>query len=750
MKQLLNFFNSMLKAQNFSQQEVENICQYFVSTTKNDDKNLPDIKFSISDLVYLGERIPSLNPEIAYNFLVYLLNKNKYDVLITFLSKVFISHIDKFNYTTKDVLRLTNLEKTFDRFVEFSWWAEIDFSVWRGAFFESLVASFGPLQNWKRPARAYLLDWLKKDEKGFYDFAFQNFSNYGIIVFNVLFEENVLSCVPKLLNFYLKNDFEEKRQVKNILKQHYLEVSTYVLELKKNSQIEIIDLINAFLIFSFKKEAQNVLSEIYQKEKDPSLKKLIVENCGIQIDSKQTPLAQAKKNALKYENNFNFLGFDETNFKPLVFQTEEKVENCFINYFLSSYFNLCSTKVFLETSFFRNLFNQESLNDFCFDVAQKLEQIDLKDCEWAFCLIAQNCDIKTAEKIISLFSKEKETKRVKLFVKLFVQIQKDEALDLFSILDKNQREQKIVMEFLLQGIIESEKYDQNTVEVLRDKIVPDFNLEDGKVKIDDYVLEINKDFSVSILGDNPTKQVLIEKKKLERELEKQTKRLKSFYRSGRIYTLEHWKKYILGNKLLHFLAEKLLWGRYSDGNLISVFKIEGEKITNLASVSKLDGDYYISIFHPVEYSELDWHYVFDAKSSPFNQLDVGIHKLSSYNPHSSVVAQFNGFMVNSKKFFEKMQEFGWKFGIQTVDKMVCSMTKQNKELEILAEICFDKALVCGETNISLGELRFYKLEDVLKTGNNFVTNKTKSQEIGALKPRYFSDVIYEVTQGCKK
>jgi hypothetical protein len=78
------------------------------------------------------------------------------------------------------------------------------------------------------------------------------------------------------------------------------------------------------------------------------------------------------------------------------------------------------------------------------------------------------------------------------------------------------------------------------------------------------------------------------------------------------------------------------------------------------------------------------------------------------------------------------------------------MTKYNKELKLISEIDFTPTQKDGENTISLGELRFYKEEDVLKTGNNFVTNKTKSMEIGVLKPRYFSDIIYEITMAGKK
>ena len=750
MKQMLNYFNSMLKAQNFSEEDIQKISSYFVSENNESDEGIKDVKFSNADLVYLGERLPNMPKSLMHNFLVYHIKRNRFDVIIALLSKVFVAHIDKFSYTSKNITRMSNLERTFDRFIECCLWTEIDFSMWQDAFFTSLVTSMGPLQNWKRPARDYLLEWVKKDEKGFYDFAFQNFAKYGVIIFGVLFEENVESAAPRLLNYYLHNEFDEKRQVKNILKQHYSEVNNYIVEQKKNDQIEIVDYIKSLLIFTHIKEALKTLSELYAKEKDNEIKKLIIENASIEVPEKTANLTQAKKNAQKYENNFSFLGCNEESFKSLVLQNEEDAGRGFVNYFLSSYKELCSSKAFKENSCFREYFKEQSLDEFCFDIAQKLTNLNIEENEWAYALIAQNVSINMASKIIYLFASQKNgTKAMKLFVKLFIKSQKDDALKLFESLEKKDREQKIVLDALLQGMIESGIYDSDTIELLRDKMVPNFELVNAEIDFGECKVKIEPDFTVSIVGENPSKAVLLEKKKLERELERQIKRLKSFYHSGRMYQKAAWEK-MMENKLMAFLASKLLWARYSDENLVSVFKIDDGNIQNLASVAKIDGEYKIGIFHPVEYSELDWHSVFNAKKSPFNQLDVGVFSPNNYNVHASVVSRFNGFMVSSKTFFKRMQDFEWEFGVQSVDKMVSCMTKINKELAILAEINFSSTYKDADTTISLGELRFYKIEDVLKTGNNFITNKTKSMEIGVLKPRYFSDIIYEITVAGKK
>ena len=754
MKQMLNYFNSILKAQNFSNDEIQKLTNYFVSEEYQKDEELKDVKFSNMDLVYFGERLPSLNKAVSHNFLVYLINRKRFDVIIAFLSKVFVAHIDKFCYQTKDVERMSNLERTFDRFIEFCMWTDIPFSMWQDEFFNALITSSGPLQNWKRPAKSYLLNWLKKDEKDFFDFTFQNFSKYGIIVFGVLFEQNVESAAPKLLDYYLNNEFNEKRQVKNILKQHYNEINEFVLPLVKAGEMSEEKYVQTLLIFSYKKEALNTLLEVFEKTKDKNIKKLIIENSSIKLPEKTMTLSQAKKNSQKYSAEFNFLGFNESEFLPLTFVGGEEAPKSFVNFFLSSYSELVSPKAFEETAFFKNLLDETSLNEFCHDLAQKIAKMPQNEQSlWALTLIAQNISINMMENIIYLFVSQKDCQKIsKEFIKELVLIQTDNAQKLFNSLNKEERKQKVVLDTLLQAMIESEKYDYDTIELLRDKMVPNFNLSsDGKIVMGDCVISIEKDFSVSISGqENPPQSVLLEKKKLEREVLRQIKRLKSFYHSGRMFNKEDWQKNVLGNNLMLYLAKGLLWGRYDKDNLISVFKIDEKGLTNLSSISKIDVDYKIGLFHPVEFSELDWHSVFNAKKSPFNQLDVAVFSPTNFNVHSFVVSRFNGFMVNSQTFFKRMQDFGWQFGLLSVDKMATSMVKLSKELKILAEISFSPAKTDEDSTISLGELRFYKLDDTLRTGNNFITNKTKSMEIGLLKPRYFSDIIYEITIAGKK
>ena len=85
------------------------------------------------------------------------------------------------------------------------------------------------------------------------------------------------------------------------------------------------------------------------------------------------------------------------------------------------------------------------------------------------------------------------------------------------------------------------------------------------------------------------------------------------------------------------------------------------------------------------------------------------------------------------------------------DGSVDRMFKFNKDLQTLAEITFLPVNLSVANQITtLQELRFYRIDSVIPTGNYWITNKMSSQEIGSVNERFFSDAIYEIFTAGKK
>lgn len=759
------FFKS-LYAQIFSTQktgeQLDCAVQFFTSKNLMVPPELADLKFSSEDIVKLAEYLPNSEDSLyLHNFLLYLLKQKRYEEILIFFGKVFTSHIGKVVFSSKNVKNYDITERAFDKFIEGIIWTGLSFSAWSDMLFKTINSEQNTLlYKWKRPSVDYLLDLLLKDEKAFYKFTFDNFSKYGILIFDVLFKNNITSAIGNLVDFYLNNEFEEKRQVKNILKQHFSEVRDYVNDLRKNYAIKNDKLIEIMLIFKHEKDVQEILKEIYFKEKDDNIKRLIAQNIVITTDESVT-IAQLKKNSQRFdeEENWEFLDTLLSDFPDLVLYNNEHVDAKIKGYFLKSYKDLCSPYASFEVAYFHKLFEPKSLNNFCEFIANLLAKSkDNQNNKWAFCLIAQNSTPNEALKIIQILQNKTKNsaQNTSLFVKYYVYEHKIETIQLFDDLDRNNPNEKPCLDVLLQGIIESNLYEPLEIERLRDKIIPSFNLINRKIEMEGYTLSVKDNWLVEVSGqdlDNIPKEVLVEQKRLEREIEKQSKRLKIAFHSGRMWQRKDWENYILNSSLMKLLASEILWGRYVDNNLVSVFKIEGDALVNLASIKSGNvAEFTIGIFHPVEFAEPDWTYIFDGRNAPFNQLYIDIFSMSNYNLHSSVVSRFNGFIVNCKTFFERMKISEWKFSMPTLNNNYVSMMKINRELGILAEIDFSPINVnqISSGHIMLGELRFYRLNSVLQTGNNYITNKANSLELIALKDRYFSDIIFEITVAGKK
>ena len=204
--------------------------------------------------------------------------------------------------------------------------------------------------------------------------------------------------------------------------------------------------------------------------------------------------------------------------------------------------------------------------------------------------------------------------------------------------------------------------------------------------------------------------------------------------------------------VFNILAERLLWGRYKGNKLISVFRISNYKVIDMEAIDTNNiNQFEIGIFHPVEYPNTDWARTFNQGKPPFNQLEREVSTLSSYNQQSLVVNRFNGLIVNADNFVCRLKNQDWILDKTMYDGSVDRMFKFNKDLQTLAEITFLPVNLSVANQITtLQELRFYRIDSVIPTGNYWITNKMNAQEIGSVNERFFSDAIYEIFTAGKK
>ena len=764
-EKITNFYTQI-----FANKNVNNKTQLIQTLCDNEDKvinnievinSAKQIEFSTSEIQQLAEKLLSLNGIYLKNFLQLQLKAKQWQTIIAFFSKVYVQHIGNIHFTSKNASSFDMGERAFDRFIESMQFFNFQFSDYIEFLFTILNCSKNSQPaKWKRPVFDYLLDYAVKNESVFLKFIFDNFSQYGMMAFEFLIYNNVPFAIPKLVDFYLNNSFDEKRQVKNLLKQHYIPVREYVLSQLKSFNISTKQAVEIFLCFLNEKDARKRLNDFYFKEKDANVRKLIVEKITIKFEQEINTIIKFKKQCQKYNNDdLNFLNMP--NFKMTVLKLKDnKEENGAGAFVLEQYKNLCSPYECFKTEFIKEYVSEKSLNILCNEVYffYKSQNFDEKY-DWLFTLIAQNASQDTFVEIIKDLVKSNElcVKLLNRLAIISVACRYFDLLDCLLKLDKQNRSENEIVKTFLQWAEQNSKYDYNKIELIRDLFAHRFNFEQGNtIKIEPAVISVDADLKVVTKLNNAQteqiKQVQSITKNLERELSKQSKRLQLAFASGRLWSKEQFTEIFLKPSVFNILAERLLWGRYKGNKLISVFRISNYKVIDMEAIDTNNiNQFEIGIFHPVEYPNTDWARTFNQGKPPFNQLEREVSTLSSYNQQSLVVNRFNGLIVNADNFVFRLKNQDWILDKTMYDGSVDRMFKFNKDLQTLAEITFLPVNLSVANQITtLQELRFYRIDSVIPTGNYWITNKMNSQEIGSVNERFFSDAIYEIFTAGKK
>ncbi len=728
----------------------------------NDIKIFQKFKFSSEELIVLAEDLLKCSNYIPLkNFLRVLLASEQWGEIVFFFSKIFSQHISNLNFISKNASKFDMGERTFDKFIEATIYTKIPFEEIIDFFLVILESSQNDLiSRWKRPVVDYFIDYAVLNEKKLLKLIFSNFGKYGVKCFQFLINQDINYAIPRLMDYWLNNEFEQKRQIKNILKQHYQQVKEYYFTLIDENKISLKQQIEILLLYVNYDDVKQILLSIYQKTKDNFIKNIILENIDIQFKPEITTLMQFKKNCLNYNLKIDeYLGKKLSEYPDLIFKKGDKAELEVLGYMLQQYKKLFSTSAVGQLSYFKEFISQQSLDN----LVNFISTIVLKDNfkvenDWAFVLVFQNSSLEELVKFIKKYAKLKNNYGLNLnqFAKILCETKREDIFDCVLKLDvKNENE---IIQSILQEAEHCGKYDIFQIENTKDLLVQSFNFDcNGIIKINNSNISVDENLEVTfnVNTDNISEKnkLLHCVKNLKKEIQKQSIRLERAFLSGRNWSKTDFQKIFLKNGLMNVLAQRLIWGSYKNGCLYSIFEINGTEIKNIESFvdDKNENESY-AIFHPIEYQNNDYIKEFYAGKPPFNQIHREISLLSNFNTHSSSVTRFNGVIVNAKTFLNRMKLNKWKFGILTFDNCINNMFKYNKDLSTLCEITFSPLRLNNIENeiMSLFELRFYRGNTIISVGNSWFVNKINSVEIGSVNPRLFSDTIYEIFNASKK
>ena len=719
------------------------------------------IVFTMPEIQSLAENFLSSNGIFFRNFMQIEIQAEQWELLVLFFSKIYAQHIGNAYYVSKNASSFDMGERAFDRFIESTQFFNINFKDYIGFIYKVIKCpAQSLLAKWKRPASDYLLEYAVQHEQQFLSFIFDNFEKYGMLTFDFLIINNVSFAIPKLVDYYLKNEFEQKRQVKNLLKQHYKQVKEHIMIELENFNISTKQVVELLLGYTNEQDAIKTLNELYFKEKDDVIKKLIVEKIDINFIQEINTHIKFKKQVQKYENSNNsYLNANINNFPILKLRSDNQEEKGAVSFILEQYQSLCSPYECFKTEFIKEYVKEKSLDELCEKCYSLFKQSDFNaDFNWVMVLIAQNSSLEQFVKILKDLSLQNNSK---LFNQISLEIVLARQNDLLSCLlgfDKNNKSETELVRLLVQKAEQTNKYNFEEIELIRDCFAHQFNFNDNNViEIGSASIYIDENLNVveKIVDEDECniKQIKSITKALNREVEKQSKRLQMAFASGRKWTKEKFEEIFMTPSLFNVLAKRIIWGRYKGDKLISIFTIDSKnRFTDLESIDNVSyKEFSVGIFHPVEFSNAEWQRTFYQGKMPFNQLKRDVSFLSSFNQQTTFVNRFYGLIVNSADFVLRMEEMGWNKDMPKYDGTIDKMFKCNRELQTLAEITFAPIKsnpINGST--TLFELRFYKLNSIISTGNYWITNKVNAQELGTLNERFFSDTIFEIVFAGKK
>ena len=265
-----------------------------------------------------------------------------------------------------------------------------------------------------------------------------------------------------------------------------------------------------------------------------------------------------------------------------------------------------------------------------------------------------------------------------------------------------------------------------------------------------------RDYFVNLYSENMSKtnsdvlDMRVNDEVLEEALEKQKERLYSNFIANKSYTKEQFDAMFIDKKAFNTLAQNLVFGEYKNDRLFSLFIIEGTEIRYIAGTPQAnDSDLKIKIAHSLDLDERFEDVKRYFANPTFVQFENSTFAIKESEKTLSKVASQHGILINSIKFAGSMANFGFIKNISVDTDDVTELVHVCSELNLLAEVSFETPITYYSATASLGNIRFYKLNECLKNGNAYIINKANAIAIGGVEPRYYDYVLNAVAKSKK-
>jgi len=714
-----------------------------------------------------------LNPdfkEYLERFLFALLKAQKFDIIYKFFDKAFISHVCNTYYTSKNANKFAMFERSFDRFIEAIKFTGICVDDIMGLLLNSVTSNSDCLiSKWHRPSADFLIDIIRQNENKFSNFLFNHFDEIGISALEFLYSVDTGLALNDAIKLYENNLY--RPNIRSFLKQYSNASLKAIEKAKEENTLDLNNYVDLLLIFSFQKDLEPKFIDLFNTITEASLRRKILEKIDIPLKKSITTLAQFNRAINRFTYNDDVvLGAKLSEYPSVLLNNQEPAHINTTPMLIKKYIELCSPKSSKELDYFKDFIDSSSLDLLCDFVAERFLESGTNDDEWAITLVASNYSLeKLIESLTNLFIKlhYRKEKELEFILEIVATVRRGDIVNIVLNLDKSKSIYPKMSAKLLKIIQEKHILDLNDFELLCDKLVSNYDLNGlgiKQIKTSQGVFEIHliNGKTVEIVGLNGADietlsikkraEILHERDEILREIAKQARRLENAFYDNRKWTKKDFFEVMLTNPILKAVVSGLLWAEYAGDSIAKIFCIKGDKTENIVSYKTVpDEKLKIGIFHPIESSGQEWLEIFVPVYAPFNQLQRDVYSMDKFTKLNSAVSRFNGTIVSANVFTDRMIQAGWIFGVVNQLNKVTSMFKVNSALGILCEIDFSpmEVGVKGQ-DITLGELRFYRLNNAILLGKTWKTSKINSMEITTIPQRLFSDTLYEIAVCSKK
>lgn len=679
--------------------------EYIASHSKI-TQNLKDIS-ELSELIFqLNDYVPAL-----VNYTKIFLYLQSYDAIIEFISKLFVGHVGTANYQSR--LKAYNVEeRLFDRFIEIVKIGNIDIEIYLPLILSAIFDDKKNIYVWHDIAMEYMQNYMRDNEDIIGDYVLQN-ERYELEYLKLILTFNTQKGISIIFNDKIHAKISEEK-AEFFLKTYIADTLAYFDKHLPNEKESRYHYIKVLAGINNNMEVESRLENIYKTETDEEIKLFLSKRLNIaetlNFGTEKHFKVLAQKKVQNSQERTLGIAFENLELKYSSGEYANNLEKTYlINIFKEekNLLNLAS----LNTLY--SIFDKNSLNSFAEKLFHKLSNKDDINCaKWCvrmFSLLSEGLFERSIYEFLNVLYKVGRKKEARYLTLCLLYSKKPNFLEMFKRL----------------------------------KQYESFN-----AYFDEYV---NIFSSINNFNKEEIKDLCVLDNLTDEEIEKEKQRLYINFISGRRYSRDIFKKVFIYNKVYNDFAQRLVFGEYKQDKIHSVFVMSNKEIVYIYGneTKDIDNDVYISIVHSLDLDERFDKVDLSLNNPLFVQFNKSNVDMSTINKSNIAFSNYQGTIVNGERFIKALSKCSFKPNVNDGEVYFDSLVCKNDILNLLVEVEFEKQISATSQTATIGNIRFYRLNQCMMDKQKYITNKAQSLSLIGINERYFDYVISSIQSAIK-